>query len=160
LNGVYYPVGKAICQIINRDLRRHGVRCSPEATPGSVYNISALESGELEFAVVQSDVQFAAYHGDSTWTGRAFRDVRAVFSLYPELVTVIARADAQVKDLADLAGRRVNVGAQGSGIRATWDAIEAELGWHDQQRVRPTELRADASVAAICNGAIDASLMI
>jgi TRAP-type uncharacterized transport system substrate-binding protein len=39
LNGIYYPVGKAICQIVNRDLRTYGVRCSPEATPGSVYNI-------------------------------------------------------------------------------------------------------------------------
>src|SRR5262249_3203609 len=64
LNGVYYPVGKAICQIVNRDLDTYGVRCSPEATPGSVYNIGALKSGELEFAIVQSDVQFAAYHGD------------------------------------------------------------------------------------------------
>ncbi len=160
LNGVYYPVGKAICQIVNRDLRTHGVRCSPEATPGSVYNIGALKSGELEFAIVQSDVQFAAYHGDGPWTGRAFADLRSVFSLYPELVTVIARADAHINDLAELAGRRVNVGGQGSGIRATWDTIEGRLGWTNQQRVHPAELRADASIAALCNGAIDASLMI
>jgi uncharacterized protein len=160
LNGVYYPVAKAICQIVNRELQTNGVRCSPETTPGSVYNISGLQSGELEFAIVQSDVQFAAYHGDGTWTGKAFRDLRSVFSLYPELVTVIARADAHIKDLADLAGRRVNVGAQGSGTRATWDAIEAELGWIDQQRVRPVELRAAASMSGLCSGAIDASLMI
>jgi len=44
LNGVYYPVGKAICEVVNRDLRTHGVRCSPETTPGSVYNIEALRS--------------------------------------------------------------------------------------------------------------------
>src|SRR5215831_19948550 len=50
LNGIYYPVGKSICQIANRDLHTHGVRCSPEATPGSVYNMAALKSGELEFA--------------------------------------------------------------------------------------------------------------
>ena len=137
LNGVYYPVGKAICQIVNRDLRTNGVRCSPEATPGSVYNIGALQSGELEFAIVQSDVQFAAYHGDGPWSGKAFDGLRSVFSLYPELVTVIARADAHIKELADLAGRSVNVGSPGSGTRATWDAIEAELGWSNQQRVRP-----------------------
>jgi len=51
-NGIYYPVGKAICQIVNRDLSMHSVRCSPEATPGSAYNIGALQSGELEFAIV------------------------------------------------------------------------------------------------------------
>lgn len=160
LNGIYYPVGKAICQIVNRDLRTHGVRCSPEATPGSVYNIGALKSGELEFAIVQSDVQFAAYHGDDPWTGNAFADLRSVFSLYPEPVTAIARADAHIKELAELAGRRVNVGGRGSGIRATWNTIEAALGWDDQQRVRPAELRAGASAAALCSGAIDASLMI
>ncbi len=160
LNGVYYPVGKAICRIVNRDLQTNGVRCSPETTPGSVYNIGGLQSGELEFAIVQSDVQYAAYHGDGAWTGKAFADLRSVFSLYPELVTVVARADAHIKDLADLAGRSVNVGSPGSGTRATWDAIEAELGWSNQQRVRPAELRPDASVAALCNGGIDASLMI
>ena len=56
-NGIYYPVGKAICRIVNRDLATHGVRCSPEATPGSVYNITAVQSDELEFGIVQSDVQ-------------------------------------------------------------------------------------------------------
>ena len=160
LNGIYYPVGKAICQIVNRDLHTHGVRCSPEATPGSVYNMAALKSGELEFAIVQSDVQFAAYHGDETWTGRAFSDLRSVFSLYPELVTIIARADLHIREFPELAGRRMNVGAQGSGIRTTWDAIEAGFGWSGQQQVRPAELKGDASIAALCNGAIDASMMI
>jgi hypothetical protein len=69
LNGIYYPVGKAICQIVNQDMRTHGVRCSPETTPGSVDNIGALQSGELEFAIVQSDVQFAAYKGEGAWIG-------------------------------------------------------------------------------------------
>jgi uncharacterized protein len=51
-NGVYYPVGGAICTIVNEDLRSGGVRCSSETTPGSVYNVEALRSGELEFALV------------------------------------------------------------------------------------------------------------
>jgi hypothetical protein len=63
MNGVYYPVSKAICEIVNRDLRTHSVRCSPEVTPGSVYNVRAIQSGELEFGIIQSDVQFAAYKG-------------------------------------------------------------------------------------------------
>ncbi len=63
LNGVYYPVGGAICAIVNDHIRATGVRCSPETTPGSVYNLDALRSGELEFAIVQSDVAFDAYNG-------------------------------------------------------------------------------------------------
>ena len=160
LNGVYYPVGKAICDIVNRDLSIDGVRCSPEATPGSVYNIHAIQSGELEFGIVQSDVNFNAYKGEGAWVGEPFLDLRSVLSLYPELVTVVARADSHIQDLADLAGRRVNVGSRGTGTRTTWDAIEAQLGWRDEERVRPVELRADATTSALCNGAIDANMLI
>jgi len=160
VNGIYYPVGKAICQIVNRDLRTHGVCCSPESTPGSVYNIGAIQSGELEFGIVQSDVQFGAYNGEGAWNGRPSRGLRSVVSLYPELVTVMARTDSHIQDLAGLAGRRVNVGSQGTGTRATWDAIEAELGWSNEQRVKPVELRADATTSALCTGVIEASLLI
>jgi uncharacterized protein len=162
LTGIYYPVGKAICHIVNQDLQTDGVRCSPETTPGSVYNIEALQSGELEFAIVQSDVQYAAYTGVGAWIGigRAFRALRSVMSLHPELVTVMVRANSPIRELADLAGRRVNVGSEGSGTRATWDAIEAEAGWQDGRRVHPVALRADATTSALCSGEIDANLMM
>jgi TRAP transporter TAXI family solute receptor len=160
MNGIYYPVGKAICTIVNRNLRTDSVRCSPEATPGSVYNVAAIRSGELEFGIIQSDVEFAAYNGKGEWAGRPFRGLRSVLSLYPELVTVIARADAHISTLADLVGRRVNVGSKGTGTRATWDAIEAELGWSNEKRVRPMELKAEATTSALCTGKIDASLLI
>jgi TRAP transporter TAXI family solute receptor len=160
LNRVYYPVGKAICEIVNRDLRTDGVRCSPEATPGSVYNINAVQSGELEFGIVQSDVGFAAYDGQGRWRGEPVRGVRSVMSLYPELVTIIARAGSQIQDLAGLKGRRVSVGAQNTGIRATWDAIETELGWRIGERVRPVGLRADGITSALCTGAVDATVSV
>jgi TRAP transporter TAXI family solute receptor len=160
LNGVYYPVAKAICEIVNRDLSIDGVRCSPETTPGSVYNIHAIQSGELEFGIVQADVNFNAYKGEGAWVGRPFLDLRSVLSLYPELVTVMARVDSHIQDLAGLAGRRVNVGSKGTGIRTTWDAIEEELGWHDKERVQPVGMRADAATSALCDGAIDANVLI
>ena len=159
-NGIYYPVGKAICQIVNRDFSMHSVRCSPEATPGSAYNIGALQSGELEFAIVQSDVHFAAYKGEGAWIGRPFLGLRSVMSLYPELVTVMARTDSHIQDLAGLAGKRINVGSRGSGTRTTWEALEAKLGWRDQERVLPAELKADVTISALCSGTIDASLLI
>lgn len=160
IDRLYYPVGKAICEVVNQDLRTYGVRCSPEATPGSVYNINAVQSGDLEFGIVQSDVQFAAYDGQGPWLGAPVRGLRSVMSLYPELVTIIARADLQIHNLAGLKGRRVSVGAQGTGIRATWDAIEVELGWSNAERVHPVELKADAVTSALCTGAIDATVAV
>lgn len=160
LNGVYYPVGKAICEIVNRDLSIDGIRCSPEITPGSVYNVGAILSGELEFGIIQADVNFSAYKGEGAWVGRAFLGLRSVLSLYPELVTVMARTDSHIQDLGNLAGRRVNVGSKGTGIRVTWDAIEEELGWRDAERVRSVGMRADATTSALCSEVIDANMLI
>jgi uncharacterized protein len=159
MNGVYYPVGKAICKVIDSDLRAQGIRCSPETTPGSVYNVGGVQSGELEFGIVQSDVQFAAYKGIGAWNGRPVSSLRSVLSLYPELVTVIARADANVHTLADLVDKRVNAGSEGTGTRATWDAITAALGQSDD-KARLTALKASETTSALCSGAIDANLLI
>jgi hypothetical protein len=159
MNGVYYPVGKAICKIVGPELRADGIWCSPETTPGSVYNVGGVQSGELEFAFVQSNVQFAAYKGIGAWNGRPASELRSVLSLYPELVTVIARAGANIHDLGDLAGKQVNVGSRGTGTRATWDAIVAELGNSDYKQAR-LALKAADTTSALCRGAIDANFLI
>ena len=53
VTGVYYPTGGAICRLINKDRKTHGIRCSAESTGGSVYNINTIRAGELEFGVAQ-----------------------------------------------------------------------------------------------------------
>lgn len=112
MNGVYYPVAGEICALVDRDTRVSGVRCSRETTPGSVYNIDALRSGDLEFAIVQSDVAFAAYNGKGAYWEKPFPELRTVLVLHPELATIIARAG--IRHIADLAGKRVNVGPEGA----------------------------------------------
>jgi TRAP transporter TAXI family solute receptor len=62
---VYYPTGGAICRLVNKDRKSHGIRCSAESTGGSVYNINTVRAGELEFGVAQSDWQYHAYRGTS-----------------------------------------------------------------------------------------------
>jgi uncharacterized protein len=71
-NGIYYPLGDVICGIVNQNLHESGIRCSREMTPGSVYNVEALRDGELEFALVQSDVAYDAYHGTGAYTEAPF----------------------------------------------------------------------------------------
>jgi uncharacterized protein len=158
MDGVYYPVAQAICEVIGRELRAQDIWCSAEATPGSVYNVDAVLSGELEFGIVQSDVQFAACRGVGAWRDKEASELRSVLSLYPELVTLIARQDAGIHDIADLAGKRVNAGSQGTGTRATWDAIAAGLDQGKPSRVE--ELKPSETTAALCNGSIDANLLI
>jgi TRAP transporter TAXI family solute receptor len=158
LRGVYYPVGQAICEIIDRDTSRNGVRCSAEATPGSVYNVDAIRSGNLEFGIIQSDIAYAAYHGEGVYADKPFDELRSVLILYPELVTIMVRADSSIRQIADLAGRRINVGREGSGAFVTWGAIEAGFDWKGDVQI--TDLPADAASHALCAGEIDANLSV
>ena len=153
---VYHEVGRAICDGVNREIRHFGVRCSPESTPGSRYNVEAVHSGELEFGIVQSDIAYTAYHGQGTFANRPFGDLRSVIVLFPEIITIVARNDSGIGGIADLAGRRINVGRQGSGTHAVWDDIQAALGWQDTQI---TELPAEQASRALCAGEIDANFL-
>ena len=92
VTGVYYPTGGAICRLVNKNRKEHGIRCSAESTGGSVYNINTVRAGELEFGVAQSDWQYHAYNGTSKFADAgAYEGLRAVFSVHPEPFTLIAR---------------------------------------------------------------------
>lgn len=157
VTGVYYPAGGAICRLVNRDRSEHGIRCGVESTGGSVFNVNAIRSGELEFGVAQSDIQFHAVNGTGQFAdGGAFEGLRAVFSLHPEPFTVVARADAGISDFADLQGRRVNIGNPGSGQRATMDVVLDALGWSVDDFAVASELPPAEQAAALCDNNVDA----
>ena len=103
VTGVYYPTGGAICRLVNKGRKKHGIRCSAESTGGSIYNINTVRAGELEFGVAQSDWQYHAYNGTSKFKDKgAFKDLRAVFSVHPEPVTIIASDRSGIKNISDL----------------------------------------------------------
>jgi TRAP transporter TAXI family solute receptor len=157
VTGVYYPTGGAICRLVNKGRRDHGVRCSVESTGGSVYNINTIREGELEFGVAQSDWQYHAFNGTSRFeeTG-PFEGLRAVFSVHPEPFTVVARADSGIATFEDLKGKRVNIGNPGSGQRGTMEVLMEALGWTTGDFALATELKASEQSAALCDNQIDA----
>src|SRR5215207_2740820 len=63
VTGVYYAAGGAICRLLNKDRKTHGIRCSVESTGGSAFNVNTIKEGELDFGMAQSDVQYNAYKG-------------------------------------------------------------------------------------------------
>ena len=157
VTGVYYPAGGAICRLVNRDRKEHGIRCGVESTGGSIFNINAIRSGELEFGVAQSDWQYHAYNGTSRFAEAGpFKELRAVFSLHPEPFTVVARADAGVKNFEDLKGKRVNIGNPGSGQRGTMDVVLAAMGWTTGDFAVASELPPAEQALALCDNNIDA----
>ncbi len=127
ITGVYYPTGGAIAKIVNKKRDQYGLRCTVESTGGSVFNVNAIMAGDLEFGVVQSDRQYQAVKGMKEWKNSGPQtDLRAVFSIHPESVTLLAAVDSDIKTIADLKGKKVNIGNPGSGQRGNAiDALEA-----------------------------------
>jgi hypothetical protein len=157
VTGVYYPTGGAICRLVNKNRKKHGIRCSAESTGGSIYNINTLRAGELEFGVAQSDWQYHAYHGTSKFADKGkFTKLRAVFSVHPEPVTVIARDGSGIKQLTDAKGKRLNIGNPGSGTRGTWEVIEEAFGWSRSDLRLAAEMKSAETGQAVCDGKIDA----
>ena len=116
VTGVYYPTGGAISRIVNKKSAEYGIKATVESTGGSVYNINAVLAGDLEFGVAQSDRQYQAYNGEAEWKDRgAQKKLRAVFSVHPESITLIASAASGIKSVEDLKGKIVNIGNPGSG---------------------------------------------
>jgi uncharacterized protein len=97
VTGVYYAAGGAICRLINKDRAKHGIRCSVEHRRLGLQP-QHHRGGELDFGVAQSDWQYHAWNGSSSFqpAGKT-SDLRAVFSLHPEPFTVLARKEAGIK---------------------------------------------------------------
>ncbi len=161
LTGVYFPTGGAICSLLNKRRKETGIRCSVESTDGSVFNINAIRSGELEMGVVQSDWQFHAYNGTSKFKKAGkFSDLRAVFSLHAEPVTLVVRADSGIKEFKDIKGKRVNIGQAGSGTVETYDVIAKAYGIKRSDLKLVSELKVAEMGRALCANKIDAYMMV
>ncbi len=157
VTGVYYPTGGAICRLVNKGRKDHGIRCSAESTGGSIYNINTIRAGELEFGVAQSDWQYHAFNGTSKFADKGkFDKLRAVFSVHAEPVTIIASEAAGVKNITDLKGKRLNIGNPGSGTRGTWEVLEEALGWQRSDLKLASEMKSAETGQAVCDGKIDA----
>ncbi len=156
VTGVYYPTGGAICRLVNKNRSEHGFRCSVESTGGSIYNINTIRAGELEFGVAQSDWQYHAYHGTSKFEDAgAFEDLRSVFSVHAEPVTILARRDSGINNITDLPGKRFNIGNPGSGTLGTWEVIEEAMGWTRGDLALAAQMKSSETPGALCDNSID-----
>ena len=157
VTGVYYPTGGAICRLVNKGRKEHGVRCSVESTGGSVYNINTIRAGELDMGVAQSDWQYHAYNGSSKFEDQGpFEELRAVFSVHAEPVSIVARKDSGITKVDDLVGKRVNIGNPGSGTEATWNVMWEAMGHTNDDLKLAAQLKSAETPQALCDNKIDA----
>jgi len=144
--GVYYPVGGAIKAIVE-EVPDKPLAVSVAASRGSVQNIKDVMNGAIEFGIAQPDRQYQALNGLANWEDDPQEDLRFVFSLHPEVVTLIAADDSGIRSIQDLKGKRVNIGSPGSGQRGNALDILKAAGIDPE-----TDLQAESLGVGECAG--------
>ena len=114
--GTYYPVGGAIAEIINKNMP--DVNASAQSTSASVANINMLKDGQVELAIIQNDIAFYASNGTEMFANNRVQDLRGISTLYPETCQFVTLASSGITDISALKGKKVAVGAAGSGAEA------------------------------------------
>ncbi len=157
--GVYYQVGRALCYLAARDESLKSTDCNALSTAGSIFNLENLRGGALQLGVAQSDWHYHAVRGSGPFAEAGPDEgLRSLFSVHGEPFTVVARRDAGIAKLQDLAGKRVNIGNPGSGQRATMEIVMAALGWDRSAFSLADELPAAQQSLALCHDRVQAMI--
>lgn len=161
IGGFHYPVAGALCRIVNAGRAEHGLRCVVEPTSGSGSNLAMLRAGEVDLALVQSKAQFDAYRGLGVFAEIGGDEaMRSLISLHSEAVVVVARKGAKVASLADLKGKRVNLGPPGSFQRVMADTALRAAGLDGVDFPGFQEMESGRQAQALCAGEIDAAFFV
>ncbi len=154
--GIYDPVGNAICRMFNLPGEHQPRPCVAVTSDGSVANIRRVESGDSILALSQTDIAYAAFHGDGPFTASGPNPrLRTLIALYPEAFTVIVRGDTGIRDFQDLRGKRIGIGKSGAGYTYTRDALLELYGWVIPDPERVLEFGAADQSEALCNRRVD-----
>lgn len=157
VSGAYYPIAEGICEVLNDGSHTHGLRCSVEATSGSVENIKTVRQfPEIAAGIVQSDALTKALNGSGPFAeSGAYVNLRNLISLQQETLHVIAQPTAEVSSVMDLRNRRVNIGSKDSGSRVTAETLLRTIGVNFDELAFAGELEPFEQVSAFCNGELD-----
>jgi uncharacterized protein len=151
--GVYYPIGGGIAELINNHVE--GYSAVAEVTGASVENMALINTGDSDFALALADTVYQAYTGTGALEGREMPGLRALLSVYPNAIQIVTLAESDIQSIEDLRGRRVSVGAPGSGTEVNAQQILTANGISydeiDEQRLNFNE-----TADALRDGDIDA----
>lgn len=112
--GTYFPLGGALAEIWNKNIAK--MNANATSTGASAANIAMLKENKVDVIFVQNDAAYYALNDLEIYKGKGMKDIRGLASLYDETCQLVALADSGIKTIADLKGKRVSVGAAGSGV--------------------------------------------
>ncbi|MBN3562068.1 TAXI family TRAP transporter solute-binding subunit [Aliamphritea spongicola] len=159
VTGLYYPAGGALCRLVNRTRSEHGLHCVVLSTPGSVNNLQKVSNGELDLGIAEAGQLYDALHGRGKFQ-EADTELRALFSLYPEYISVLVRSDSGIEQFADLLGKRINIGQETSSQQITFGALIKARGWQLEDFAEVHRLAPAEQARALCENRIDATLYV
>lgn len=155
--GFYHPAGRIICGLVNDYTKDHGLDCVEKITKGSSDNLRALRSGSREMGIAQSDWHYRAYKGENTFSKDGEnKNLRSVFSMYPEPATLVVRSDSGIKSIEDLVGKTVHIGNYHSDSELYWNLAWSALGKSERDFTRATPINTGHLPSALCFKKIDA----
>jgi len=161
VQGVYFPIGGVICRLLNRKTNIHRIRCTLESTGGSIYNLRELRKNNFDLVFAQSDWQYNAYHGQSTFEKEQSNpSLRAVFALEADPLALIVKNDADIDKFDDLKDRVVSFGYTRSLQRRVMnDYLKARK--ISQNYFKEVRRMSDSRQAqALCENNVDAILLL
>ncbi|MDD7971197.1 TAXI family TRAP transporter solute-binding subunit [Roseinatronobacter alkalisoli] len=151
--GVYFPYGGGLAEVINRHVE--GASASAEVTGASVENVALISRFDSDLALALADTVYQAFHGEGAFEGRQVDELRAIASIYPNAVQLVTLADSGITSLEDLRGKRVSVGAPGSGTEVSAQTLLAANGiTYDD--INAQRLNFNETADALRDGDIDA----
>jgi TRAP transporter TAXI family solute receptor len=159
--GTYYPVGGLIANTISATGGGvTGLVATAVSSNGSVANISAVNGGSLESGFSQSDVAYWAYTGTGLFEGKGKIDnLRAIATLYPETIHLVATKNSGIKSVADLKGKRVSLDEPGSGTLVDARIVLSAYGLSEKD-VKAEYLKPGPAGDRLRDGALDAYFFV
>jgi TRAP transporter TAXI family solute receptor len=157
ITGVYYSAGNAMCKLVNKNFVKNKMRCAVESTAGSAFNVKAVENKTLMFGLVQAGIHYKSYRALDSFSSRSpYQSMRSLFSLHDEVFTIMARPGANIETIDDLKGKKVDIGALGSGTRIGAKQLLSLAGLNDTDFSALSDLKPDQTTRALCAKEIDA----
>ena len=153
--GTYYALGGTFADLISDET---GIKTTAEVSQASTANVNALKAGDAEIAFIQTDIAYYAKNGELMFEGEPMEDLVAIGALYPETVHLVTTSKSGIKSFDDLKGKKVSVGAPGSGTYANAEQL-LEVHGLTMDDIQAQNLDFGESVDGLQSGQIDAAFI-
>ncbi len=154
--GTYFPLGGAFAEIWNNKIE--GINATAQSTGASVANINLLKDGKVEVVIVQNDVAWYASRGEVMFDGESFEEIRGLATMYAEPLQIVT-TDENIKTVADLKGKKIAVGAIGSGVEANARQIIAAAGMDFENDIDAKFLSFSEASSGLKDKQVDAAFL-